>query len=183
MLPLAAFAGALLAIALVLCFALWGRWQNLDHFILSGVAVSFLFSAITGLLLYQHDPFAANRVMFWLMGSLSRASYQPLWFILPCLLLCLLLSVLFRRQLDAGGAPAHDGDLEHLGAIEPGQQMAPQLAVERLGLGEVVPVRQPDEDLRERQSHQRSRSSTPRPMSPSCTWVVPSTIVSCLASR
>lgn len=101
MLPLAAFAGALLAIALVLCFALWARWQNLDHFILSGVAVSFLFSAITALLLYQHDPFAANRVMFWLMGSLTRADYQALWFILPCLLLCLGLALLFRRQLDA----------------------------------------------------------------------------------
>ena len=33
------------------------------------------------------------------------------------------------------------------------------------------------------QSHQRSWSSTPRAMSPSCTWLVPSTIVSCFASR
>lgn len=100
-LPLAAFIGAVFAIALVVALALIGRWQRLEHFILAGVAISFLFSAATALLLYQHDPFAANRVMFWLMGSLSRASYQPLWFIVPCLLLCLLLAVLFRRQLDA----------------------------------------------------------------------------------
>ena len=33
------------------------------------------------------------------------------------------------------------------------------------------------------QSHQRSWSSTPFAMSPSCTWLVPSTIVSCFASR
>ena len=33
------------------------------------------------------------------------------------------------------------------------------------------------------QSHQRSWSSTPLAMSPSCTWLVPSTIVSCFASR
>ena len=33
------------------------------------------------------------------------------------------------------------------------------------------------------QSHQRSRSSTPRAMSPSCTCDVPSTMVSCFASR
>ncbi len=33
------------------------------------------------------------------------------------------------------------------------------------------------------QSHQRSWSSTPRAMRPSCTWLVPSTIVSCFASR
>ncbi len=33
------------------------------------------------------------------------------------------------------------------------------------------------------QSHHRSWPSTPRAMSPSCTWEVPSTMVSCLASR
>ena len=33
------------------------------------------------------------------------------------------------------------------------------------------------------QSHHRSRSRTPRAIRPSCTWDVPSTIVSCLASR
>ncbi len=33
------------------------------------------------------------------------------------------------------------------------------------------------------QSHHRSWFSTPRPISPSCTWLVPSTMVSCLASR
>ena len=33
------------------------------------------------------------------------------------------------------------------------------------------------------QSHQRSWARTPRAIRPSCTWLVPSTIVSCLASR
>jgi len=100
-LPLAAFAGAVLAMALVLGFALLGGWQRLDTMILAGVAVSFLLSAITSLLLYQSEAFAANRVMFWLMGSLARADYQALWVITPCLLLCFALACLFRRQLDA----------------------------------------------------------------------------------
>ena len=100
-LPLAAFAGAVLAMALVLGFAVLGGWQRLDTLILAGVAVSFLLSAVTSLLLYQSEAFAANRVMFWLMGSLARADYQALAVITPCLLLCFGLACLFRRQLDA----------------------------------------------------------------------------------
>ena len=42
---------------------------------------------------------------------------------------------------------------------------------------------QAGQDLGPGQSHHRSRSSTPRAMRPSCTWDVPSTMVSCLASR
>lgn len=100
-LPLAAFAGALLAMLLVLGFAAFSGWQRLDTLILAGVAVSFLLSAITSLLLYQSDAFAANRVMFWLMGSLSRADYPAIAVITPILLLCFGLACLFRRQLDA----------------------------------------------------------------------------------
>ena len=50
-LPLAAFAGAVLAMSLVLGFAAVGGWQRLDTLILAGVAVSFLLSAVTSLLL------------------------------------------------------------------------------------------------------------------------------------
>lgn len=100
-LPLAAFIGALLAMALVLGFAAIGGWQRLDTLILAGVAVSFLLSAVTSLLLYQSEAFAANRVMFWLMGSLARADYQGLIVIAPCLLLVFAIGCLFRRQLDA----------------------------------------------------------------------------------
>ena len=100
-LPLAAFTGALLAMMLVLSFAVFGGWQRLDTLILAGVAVSFLLSAVTSFLLYQSEAFAANRVMFWLMGSLARADYQAVAIITPCLLLCFGLACLFRRQLDA----------------------------------------------------------------------------------
>jgi len=100
-LPLAAFAGALLAMVLVLGFATLGGWRRLDTVVLAGVAVSFLLSAVTSLLLYQSEAFAANRVMFWLMGSLARADYQALAIITPCLILCFVLGCLFRRQLDA----------------------------------------------------------------------------------
>ena len=54
-----------------------------------------------------------------------------------------------------------------------------------LGLGRAqrLAPAQPGQDLGPGQSHHRSLSSTPRAMRPSCTCDVPSTMVSCLASR
>lgn len=100
-LPLAGFIGAMLAIGLGLTLSWRLGWQRLDVLVLSGVAVSFFLSAITSLLLYVADPFAANRVMFWLMGSLARADYQALQWITPMLLLTIGLMWACRRQLDA----------------------------------------------------------------------------------
>ncbi|KIU36871.1 hypothetical protein SR39_03850 [Methylobacterium radiotolerans] len=41
-------------------------------------------------------------------------------------------------QLDTGRTAADDGDLQQTAAVEPGQEMAPQLLVEVLGLGQIV---------------------------------------------
>ena len=49
--------------------------QSLSTLLLTGLAVSFCASAIASLLLYQADSFAANRIIFWLMGSLSHADW------------------------------------------------------------------------------------------------------------
>jgi iron complex transport system permease protein len=101
MTPLFAFAGALLAVFLVLLIGASSRWQRLETLLLCGVAVSFMLSAITTTLLYLSEPFAANRVMFWLMGSLSQASLTHVALISPLVLLTLALGLLYRRQLDA----------------------------------------------------------------------------------
>lgn len=100
-LPLAAFAGASAAMAVVLSLGVAKPGQSIERFVLAGVAVSFLFSAITTLLLYLAEPFAANRVMFWLMGSLARANYPALLVVLPALVATLLVLLALRRQLDA----------------------------------------------------------------------------------
>ncbi|RVT45876.1 iron ABC transporter permease [Rheinheimera sediminis] len=99
--PLFAFCGALLAVFLVLILGASSRWQRLESLLLCGVAVSFMLSAITTTLLYISEPFAANRVMFWLMGSLSQASLTQVTLIFPLVVLTLLLALLYRRQLDA----------------------------------------------------------------------------------
>lgn len=103
-LPVAAFCGALLAIILVLLLAQratrLGR-QSVSTLLLTGLAVSFFCSALASLLLYQADSFAANRIMFWLMGSLSRADWPAVQLLIAALFVTLLLCVLGRRQLAA----------------------------------------------------------------------------------
>lgn len=100
-LALGAFVGALLAIVLVLVFTLGRTGQRIEITLLAGVAVSFMLSAISSFILYFADPFAANRVIFWLMGSLSRSDWQSVILIAPAVIFLLVMALALRRQLDA----------------------------------------------------------------------------------
>lgn len=100
-LALAAFLGALLAVALVFMACVGSRLQKMEVTLLAGVAVSFMLSAISSFILYFAEPFAANRVIFWLMGSLSRTDWHSVMLIAPAVLLLLLVALALRRQLDA----------------------------------------------------------------------------------
>ncbi|QDP00907.1 FecCD family ABC transporter permease [Thalassotalea sp. PS06] len=99
--PLAAFIGALLAVVLVIGIVFNRHWQRIEFLLLAGVAVSFLLSAITSFTLYISDAFAANRVIFWLMGSLARTDNQAIYWITPVIIIGLVISLLLSRQLDA----------------------------------------------------------------------------------
>lgn len=103
-LPVAAFAGAIFAILLVLALAQRAARQgihSISTLLLTGLAVSFFCSAVASLLLYQADSFAANRIMFWLMGSLSRADWPAVQLLSVTLALTLVLCAFGRRQLTA----------------------------------------------------------------------------------
>ncbi|WP_423186723.1 FecCD family ABC transporter permease [Alishewanella sp. d11] len=100
-LALSAFLGALLAVALVFLACAGNRLQKMEVTLLAGVAVSFMLSAISSFILYFAEPFAANRVIFWLMGSLSRADWQSVLLIAPAVAILLLVALALRRQLDA----------------------------------------------------------------------------------
>ena len=97
----AAFLGSALAMTLLLLIAYGQRARQVEAMLLAGVALSFLFSAFTSLLLYWSDPQAVSAIMFWNLGSFSRADWQWLW--LPCsiVLLCMACMLLFRRGLNA----------------------------------------------------------------------------------
>ena len=98
-LPVGAFAGSLLAVVMV--FAIARLLHRIDLLLLAGVAVSFMLSSIGQFLLYMGDPFAANRVMFWLMGSLARVDMSHFYIMAPIVIAAIILVMGLARQIDA----------------------------------------------------------------------------------
>lgn len=75
-LPLAAFTGGILAAAIVLLLVSRVRGQGPERLILAGLAVSFLFTALTNYLVFAGDQRAAHSVLFWTMGGLGLARWD-----------------------------------------------------------------------------------------------------------
>ncbi|RQP07239.1 MAG: iron ABC transporter permease [Paracoccus sp. BP8] len=81
-LPLAALAGAALSVLLVLALA--GPRGGTLALILAGIAISALAGAGTSLVLnLSPNPFAANEIVFWMMGSLADRSMLHVWIAAP----------------------------------------------------------------------------------------------------
>lgn len=81
-LPLAALAGAGLSVALVLALA--GPRGGALALILAGIAISAMAGAATSLVLnLSPNPFAANEIVFWMMGSLADRSMLHVQIALP----------------------------------------------------------------------------------------------------
>jgi iron complex transport system permease protein len=98
-LPLAAFLGALFSVLIVVFIA--KVLQRMEQLLLAGVAVSFMLAAITQFILYFGEPFATNRVIFWLMGSLARVEITHFYVIASVLLVVFICVIAFHRQIDA----------------------------------------------------------------------------------
>ncbi|MFT3690665.1 FecCD family ABC transporter permease [Paenirhodobacter sp.] len=85
-LPLAALGGAMLSVLLILALA--GAGGGALPLILAGVAISALAGAATSLVLnLSPNPFAANEIVFWMMGSLADRSMVHVWTALPFIVL------------------------------------------------------------------------------------------------
>ena len=98
-LPLAAFLGALFAVVVVMIIA--KVLQRMEQLILVGVAVSFMLASVTQFILYFGEPFATNRVIFWMMGSLSRVEMFNFYVIAIILFITLVVIFALHRQIDA----------------------------------------------------------------------------------
>ena len=109
-LPIGAFIGAVLSVLLVLSLSRGGLNSQVERMLLSGVATSFMFGALSSLLLYFSDPQAAASVLFWTLGSFSRASWNTLWLPIVIVFTSLLLLLGLKRTmvaLQAGDETAH----------------------------------------------------------------------------
>jgi iron complex transport system permease protein len=76
LLPVAAFAGALAATALVFAIARRGGATHAGTLILTGVAVNAIGFAAVGLLTYMSDDQQLRDLTFWSMGGLDGARWR-----------------------------------------------------------------------------------------------------------
>jgi iron complex transport system permease protein len=100
-LPFTAFLGALLAVFLVQILAAKTFGSKTEHMLLAGIAVSFMLSALSHFILFLGEPFAANKVIFWLMGSLARVEIWYAWVMLPVVMISVAILLLYGRHMDA----------------------------------------------------------------------------------
>ncbi|KEJ88710.1 FecCD family ABC transporter permease [Sulfitobacter donghicola] len=100
-LPLAAFCGGLVASGIVLALVHGLRTSAPEKLILAGLAVSFLFSAMTNYLIFAGDSRAAHSVIFWMLGGLGLARWETFPLVCAGLILILSYSLYRHRWLDA----------------------------------------------------------------------------------
>lgn len=102
-LPLGAFIGGLLAVAIVYRLAQeQGKRTSVYTLILAGVAVGALFAAVTSFVIFLHA--GSDRVLdiiFWIMGGLGRVNWTYLHILTPIVGFGSLVLITFSRDLNA----------------------------------------------------------------------------------
>ncbi|MFB3765945.1 MAG: FecCD family ABC transporter permease [Methanotrichaceae archaeon] len=77
---------------LIASFAVYGlaKYKGItpETMILAGIAIMYLFSAMTSFLQYVGDAEQVHEVVFWMMGSLGKASWDKIDMITIVLVLC-----------------------------------------------------------------------------------------------
>ncbi|WP_407701869.1 FecCD family ABC transporter permease [Vibrio ostreae] len=99
-LPIAAFSGGLVSAAAVIMLFSMQKKRGNDNLVLCGLAISFLFGAMTSFLIYSGDQRAASSILFWTMGGLGLARWDNLLFALLGVAVVVLLSIKRYRALD-----------------------------------------------------------------------------------
>jgi iron complex transport system permease protein len=98
-LPLAAFAGALLGVAMTYVLGRAGRGRTTATLILAGVATASFLTAIQTYVQQREDE-TVRQVYTWILGQLTTASWREVTLVLPYLVVCGTVILLHRRLLD-----------------------------------------------------------------------------------
>ncbi len=99
MVPVAAFAGAVLTMALVTRLASWRGRLDTASLLLAGVAISYTLAALTSfLMVFAREQMAT--VVFWMMGGLGSASWPYLAMVGPMFVVGAALAVISARELN-----------------------------------------------------------------------------------
>ncbi len=100
-LPIASFAGALLSAAIVFALVATQRGKGSERLVIAGLAVSFLFGAVTMYMVFAGDQRAASSVLFWTVGGLGLASWSNVWLAIAGSLVAIVTGLSRRAHLDA----------------------------------------------------------------------------------
>lgn len=122
LLPLAAFFGSLVTTVILYAIASRAGRTSIAIFLLAGLAIAAIANAGIGLLVFIADDRQLRDITFWMLGSLSGATWTKTATIAPVLPLALIACVVIARGLDVlvlGEAEAfHSGvDVERLKRI------------------------------------------------------------------
>ena len=74
-----------------------------ETMILAGIAISYLFSAMTSFLQYVGHAEQVQEVVFWSMGSLGRSSWDKVWIVSAIIALCLPYLIIKSWDINAMG--------------------------------------------------------------------------------
>jgi iron complex transport system permease protein len=99
LIPLLAFAGAILATFTVYMLARVGKALPVTTLILSGVALSALFGSIVSYLIITSGE-AMHGIIFWLMGSFSLSQWSEVGVVLPYIAVGTGIIIVFARPLN-----------------------------------------------------------------------------------
>lgn len=101
-LPPFAFVGSSAAVAIVYTLGRSGGVVRTDKLLLTGVALSAMFSAIMSLLLVlRANEDIVQRIYFWLLGGFWNATWSHIFWILPYVSLGLLIAFKYSHPLNA----------------------------------------------------------------------------------
>jgi len=122
LLPIAAFVGSLATTIVLYSIASRSGRTSIAIFLLAGIAIAAIANAGIGLLVFIADDRQLRDITFWMLGSLSGATWPKLAALAPVLGLALIACVSIARGLDVlvlGEAEAfHSGvDVERLKQI------------------------------------------------------------------
>ncbi len=100
-LPVFAFCGALLAVAMILGIAFTSGGQSRTvTLVMSGMAISALFGALTSLALTMANEYQVSSYIFWTMGGLANRRWEHVQVMLLPVVLTLLIIMVKARDLD-----------------------------------------------------------------------------------
>ncbi len=112
-LPIAAIAGAMIAVLILYTFV--NRREGIDvaTLLLAGIALNAFCSAITGILVFLSDDQQLRELTFWTLGSLTRAQWET---VLPMLVVMMIIMVILMLKGNALNAfSLGEADAFHLG--------------------------------------------------------------------